>query len=142
MKKITLKVAFIIVVSVVGALLILLVPYICKKYQNNTMLPIQYDELLEKIEQREEFVLLISKDGCPDCDKLKEEIHKEHTSERAMYIFEYDKNRTETLISELEAIFPNFVAVPYLCYVNDGVPEAYYGEMDPNSIFEWICAEH
>lgn len=135
MKK---KVVFVSAVVLLGTLMILLIPCVFKTFQKENVISIQYNEMNEMIEKKESFFLLISKEGCPDCNKLKNKLNGISTSGHILYIYEYDKNRTETLISELQDFFPNFIVVPYICYVNKGIPEEYSGEMDTNSIFKWI----
>lgn len=137
MKK---KLSFVISVFIIGALLILLIPCIFKVSQKENIICIQYTKMNEMIAEKEEFFLVISREGCPDCEELKDKLGDVSVDRHQIYLFEYEKNRSETLISELQEFFPNFIFVPYVCYVSNGVAEEYAGEMDTNSILEWMDA--
>ncbi|MDY2753892.1 MAG: hypothetical protein SOV22_09965 [Blautia obeum] len=132
------KLYFVISVFVIGILLILLIPYIFKAFEKNNVVYIEHTEMNEMLEKDEEFFLIISKEECPDCNELKDKLKKANDKKHMLYIFEYAMDRPETLISELEDIFPNFIFVPYVCYVNKGVIQEYNGRMDVNEIFEWM----
>lgn len=132
------KLSFVISVFIVGILLVLLVPYIFKAFKKDNVVHIQYAEMNEMIEKGEEFFLIISKEECPDYNELKDKLEKTNDKGHVLYIYEYAIDRPETIISELQDVFPNFIFVPYVCYVNNGVVEEYNGEMDVNKIFEWM----
>ena len=70
------KLLYVIIVSLVGVIAILTVPYMFKKTASNGVVYIGYEELLEKLEGEESFLLIISREDCPDCRVLKEDIEK------------------------------------------------------------------
>lgn len=135
MKK---KLAFVIIVFVIGIVLVLLVPHLFSRMKNNDLKLITYEEMEKKIEDGENFFLIISKEGCPDCENLKKAFADVEKSTQSLYMFEYGNDRSEKLIQNLESIFPEFVMVPYICYVNSGQIVAYENSLDVNDINEWI----
>lgn len=130
--------SFVISVFIVGILLILLIPYIIKAFKKDNIVYIPYTKMNEMIEKDETFFLIISKEDCPDCNELKNQLENSNSKKHNLYIFEYSIDRPDTFISELQDIFPNFIFVPYVCYVNNGVIEEYSGEMDVNKIYKWM----
>lgn len=135
MKK---KLAFVIIVFGIGVVLVLLVPHLFSRMKNNDLKLITYEEMEKKIEDGEKFFLIISKEGCPDCENLKKAFTDVEKNTQSLYMFEYSNDRSEKLIQNLESIFPEFVMVPYICYVNSGQIVAYENSLDVNDINEWI----
>ena len=133
------KLLYVIIVSLVGVIAILTVPYMFKKTASNGVVYIGYEELREKLEGEESFLLIISREGCPDCRVLKEDIENNNkNSKYKYYIFEYEIGHGENVGTELESIFPEFVLVPYVCFVRDGDVIKYDGQINSSGINEWL----
>lgn len=69
---------------------------------------------------------------------MKEELVKSKDQQHSFYAFAY-ADLSETLGPELQEIFPEFVFVPYICYINNGTIERYEGKMELKEIFEWMA---
>lgn len=132
------KLLYVIIVSLVGVIAILTVPYMFKKTAFNGVVYIGYEELLEKLEDEESFLLIISREDCPDCRVLKEDIENNKNTKYKYYIFEYEIGHGENAGTELESIFPEFVLVPYVCFVRDGDVTKYDGQINSSGINEWL----
>lgn len=135
MKK---KLCYVILVFLAGILLVLAVPFIFKSMQKGNIEFIQYSEMKDMLEEEREFFLIISREGCSDCLKLREELVESKDKDHSFYVFEYEKDLSETLGPELQEIFPEFVFVPYICYINNGMMEPYTGKAELKEIFEWM----
>lgn len=132
------KLLYVIIVSLVGVIAILTVPYMFKKTASNGVVYIGYEELLEKLEGEESFLLIISREDCPDCRVLKEDIENNKNTKYKYDIFEYQIGHGENAGTELESIFPEFVLVPYVCFVRDGDVTKYDGQINSSGINEWL----
>ena len=132
------KLLYVIIVSLVGVIAILTVPYMFKKTASNGVVYIGYEELLEKLEGEESFLLIISREDCPDCRVLKEDIENNKNTKYKYDIFEYEIGHGENAGTELESIFPEFVLVPYVCFVRDGDVTKYDGQINSSGINEWL----
>ena len=110
-----------------------------KKTAFNGVVYIGYEELREKLESEESFLLIISREDCPDCRVLKEDIENNNKNTKYKYdIFEYEIGHGENAGTELESIFPEFVLVPYVCFVRDGDVTQYDGQINSSGINEWL----
>ena len=138
MEKSLLIKLYVIIVSLVGVIAILTVPYMFKKTASNGVVYIGYEELLEKLEGEESFLLIIAGKTVPDCRVLKEDIENNKNTKYKYDIFEYEIGHGENAGTELESIFPEFVLVPYVCFVRDGDVTKYDGQINSSGINEWL----
>lgn len=142
-RKIYIKAISILLVGILGYMWLQSVPYVIdqlfRQKENNVY--IQYDQLTNMLNNRDEaFFLIISKEGCPQCEDLEDQlVNNPNMFENDVFnIFKYKKEDSQVIVSELENIFPNFFTVPYICYVNSNSIERYDGELDISIIVGWM----
>ncbi len=132
------RLCLVILVFFIGCISVLSIPHIFKKIQSEEIKYIQYDELEKMISSQDSFFLIISKKNCPDCEQIKEDI--KNNGVMNYFVFEYDINRSESLINDLEDIFPNFVFVPYICYIDNGEVLPYNGNVNIEELMQWAIS--
>ena len=112
---------WILVIGIFIILLLGLILFFSLNKENSKLIPITGDELLEKIEQKETFILVFTQEGCSHC--------KEYTPilNRVLNNYDitiYDLNLTELrkdkeLYNKVSAIF-NIPGTPTTIFINDG----------------------
>lgn len=129
---------YVIVIFTIGCLAVLSIPCIIEYIASSSVEDISYMELNEMLDNKNGAFLMINKEGCPACEELKEMLKERKDSNHKLFSFEYSADRDDSFVDELQSVFPDFVVVPYICYVKNGKIEAYKGEREANEIFEWM----
>lgn len=105
---------------------------------NNNYTLIEYDQMIEKINNDDSFFLIISREECTYCKTLKNEITNMKRNSPEILIYEYKKTASNDIVPKLNEILPEFKLVPYICYVKNGEINKYNGKLDIKKIYNWI----
>lgn len=131
------KVIYVICVFLIGSCFILMIP---KLFSSDKLDYIEFDEITEKLDSKTEFFLLISKNECPYCEDIKAVLLNDDTRSlyEKFYVYEYSMEESPEITPIIEKIFPEFVFVPYVCYIKDGNIERYTGVIEVDEVSNWI----
>lgn len=88
-----------------------------KKYLINTDIKF----INQSINNKENFALLIGKDGCPACDKIFPKLKDYVVDEKEIvYYYEINDENRDTDLDNLMSLFPEMEFVPYISYIKNG----------------------
>lgn len=116
MKKI-----WIITISVCVLLLLSIILYFTLKPKQNNLINITGNELLEKLENKDTFILLVSQEGCSHCEEYKPILNRVLV-EYNINAYELDLTKLredKDLYNKVTAIF-NTQGTPTTIFINDG----------------------
>lgn len=93
---------------------------LCACSPKNYFTEVNYKDVIENIDNKESFVLVIGRDDCPYCidliENIKKDINKEKEFVSYLKIKSGDKNQRSNLIEK----FGDFDLVPYVIYIKNG----------------------
>lgn len=88
---------------------------------------VSYEELLQKIDSEENFLLIISRKECRQCKAVKRDFAKAHFDfGKKVYCIEYSERNRKNLVPKLQKRFKNIEYVPYVTEIKNGVQTRYY----------------
>lgn len=102
-------------------LLLLLVTGCGKK----AYIPINYDELMKKVDSKENFVLLVGSDTCGACQTLKPKLNKV-IAKYNLDVYYYDIQKNQQDINNIV----RFEGTPTLAFIKNGKEESPYNRIE------------
>lgn len=111
------KKSWIILIGIIVALFVGMILHFALKPEKSNILKINNDGLLEKINQKDTFILLISQDGCVHCEEYKPILNRILT-ENNLNAYEIDWKELRTN-NDLNNLF-NINGTPTTIFINDG----------------------
>lgn len=103
-------------------------------------------ELIEKIDNKDTFVLIVSRNSCTHCQKLEEELDKTTKDHNTIiYNVKLDETSYDTLVSDvkkLEKYVSEPGTTPHVYYMKDGKEvDSFEGfdEAQPNQFWDFIA---
>ncbi len=137
-KKIIIAGIFILLVTILGISLF----FILKPKQNNlnNLIEINGHELLEKMKNKETFILVRTQDGCSHCEEYKPIINR-ILVENNIYAYELNSTKLnkeeESIKNEINKLF-NISGTPTTIFINEGEEKSTINRIAGSSSYSTI----
>lgn len=106
--------------------IVILSVFFIKIYHSNSykqyLISISLEEIQEKIDNKDSFVLLVGKEDCPACNELYPKIQNDILDKKeTIFFYEINSTNRELDLDSLLNLFPDLQFVPYASYIKDGI---------------------
>lgn len=106
---------------VVIGLIVCLVLVVIRQFNiQDSIEEIDYDEFVAKINNDENFTVIIGRDDCPYCDKLKNYIIDSGIDVLNPVYLKYSDENKDVFLNQIETYFDNIQVIPYYAMIENG----------------------
>lgn len=120
-----------------------------KDLPEGKVVTITQEEALKKMENKEDFVLLVSAENCPGCKKLHSELETQLASVSTV-VYEVvlgdmqsqDQEALRAVFEQAQENFEGFEGTPYYAYYKKGENKDYKNGYMPDDFMNWIKEHH
>ena len=106
---------------VVIGLIVCLVLVVIRQFNiQDSIEEIDYDEFVAKINNDENFTVIIGRDDCPYCDKLKNYIIDSGIDVLNPVYLKYPDENKDVFLNQIETYFDNIQVIPYYAMIENG----------------------
>lgn len=118
LKVITMKKKSILILGIILIIILAIILYFVLKPKKSNIITITGQELLEKLDNKETFIMLISQDGCSHCEEFKPILNRVlKENNKNAYEISWKEIRNN---EELNHAF-NINGTPTTIFINDGI---------------------